>query len=430
MDNHYTGVNTRFLRADERHILSKEQEMPLVIEATTHNDIPFLHNFLASNSKNICLDIAKYGAVLLRGFNVSSDEQFEQTILSISEFRGISDAFMAENGRTHVDNLKFVLHTNSIYKTGGTVYLGGFHTENYYSPDVPGYIFFYCAQPSALGGETGLINTQKIYQSLNSALQEKLEKNSFFASKWLITEVAERYQLSVDAVEKMAKKFNLPVVGEGNERFILMYKPSVFIHPFTQEKALQINLFELETLNHHLRACFKSDYQGKEWFWHRFFWSLPAPLFNAMEFLAVAMIAFYHSPKNAYNIVRSKLSTYCAEKNTKQWDTRRVGSCFSEQEVKELAQAMRDYYCSSLWQKGDILLVDNRKVMHAGMPGKGGRVLRAMISNPIDMNYSSQESGLLLARERDTSSIGDYSKKAIDSTTGDYCTDLSTSQSG
>lgn len=404
----YKGVSTRFLRDEERFILSEEKEMPLVIEASVSADDAFLTEFLSTHSTALVEDMAKYGAILLRGFEIKSDEQFEKAVLSIPQFRGISDAFMSENGRTSVGNLKYVLHTNSVYKTGGTLYLGGFHTENYYSPDVPGYICFYCKEPSALGGETGIINTEKIYRHLNQNLKHKLEKNSYFVSKWLVSEVAERYSLDVETIEHICKHFDLPIVGEGKERFILMYKPSVFEHPITQEKALQVNLFELPTLNTELRKRFLYDYKGKEWFWHRFFWRLPTAVFNSVEFLAIALIAFFHSPKNSFKIVRNKWSAYFANKKTHQFNTTKVGDCFSKAEVKELAQLMRTYYSSCLWQAGDILLIDNKKVMHAGMPGMGERLIRAMICNPMAMNYSLNEPGWVSAQEHNLGTIGEY----------------------
>ncbi|KTD69894.1 TauD/TfdA family dioxygenase, partial [Legionella steigerwaltii] len=229
MHKEYHGVVTRFLRQDERLIQSEENEMPLVIEANGSSDFGFLQQFLASNSQQILDDMARYGAVLLRGFNIETDEQFERIILSIPEFRGISEAFMSENGRDHVNNFKYVLHTNTVYKTGGTLYLGGFHTENYYSTDVPSYLCFCCFQPSELGGETGLIDTQKIYNHLHDGLKQKLEKNSFFVCKWTIAEIADRYQITNDAVNKICDHFKLPVIGEGEDQFVLMYKPSVLL---------------------------------------------------------------------------------------------------------------------------------------------------------------------------------------------------------
>jgi hypothetical protein len=227
-----------------------------------------------------------------------------------------------------------------------------------------------------------------------------------------VTEVAERYKLDTQTVEKIATHFNLPIAGKGNERFILMHKPSVFIHPQTHEKALQINLFELPTLNNYLRACFKADYKGKEWFWHRFFWSLPTTLFNTIEFLAVAVIAFFNSPKKAYSIVRTKIASYFANKKIQESDPDKVGTCFTKKDIKDLAQTMRDQYCSCLWQKGDILLIDNKKVMHAGMPGKGDRLVRAMISNPIAMNYTSKDAGVLYAEERTGQCVGECMSSA------------------
>lgn len=407
MHTEYQGVVTRFLNPNERLILSDEKEMPLVIEADDSVDLLFLKQFLSSNSRQIIEDMAKYGAILLRGFNITSDEEFEQIVLSIPEFHGISEAFMSENGRTPVDNATFVLHTNSVYKTGGTLYLGGFHTENYYSADVPSYLCFYCFQPSKIGGETGLINTEKIYRYLSDEIKEKLEKNTFFVCKWSIAEIARRYQISKEKIEEICTHFNLPVEGKDDDQFVLMYKPSVLKHPLTQEKALQINTFELPTLNKKLRSCFMNDYQGKNWFWHRFFWKLPTSVFNAIEFLAVMFISFFHSPRNSYKIVRTKFSNFISSKKNKlAFKTEKVGSCFEDKDVTALAQIMRQYYSSCLWKEGDVLLVDNKKVMHAGMPGTGTRVIRAMICNPLNMNYSSSAPGLITALERTSETIG------------------------
>ncbi len=136
----YDGVTARFLRKEERLVNSLETEMPLVFEAKEHKDLKFLQDFLEANSDDLMEDVGKYGALLFRGFDIQSDKDFEQAILNIKGLNGISEAFMAEHGRERVDGLKYVLHTNTVYKTGGTLYLGGFHSENYYSPDVPGFI--------------------------------------------------------------------------------------------------------------------------------------------------------------------------------------------------------------------------------------------------------------------------------------------------
>lgn len=400
----YHQVTARFLRKEERLIQSEETEMPLVLEAQNSKDVAFLQSFLHAHSSQLLKDVATYGAVLIRGFDIPSDDAFEKVLLSIEGLRGISDAFMAEEGRIHADNVKYVLQTNAIYKTGGTLYLGGFHSENYYSADVPTYISFCCFKPSLLGGETGLINMEKVYQELSAELKNKLEQKSFFVSEWLVSEVASRYEISEEAVENICKRFNLPIETQDGEQFIVMHKASIFENPETNKKSLQINLFELPTLNKALRKLFIHDYTGNTWFWHRFVWRLPEFVLTIFEYAYIICAQLYYSPKNALKVFISKLNKIKAtRKNVKEV---RVGSCFTETEVKTLAQLMRKYYVSCLWEKGDILLVDNRKVAHAGMPGTGPRTLRALICNPLSMNYSFTNSGLYLCKERETEGVG------------------------
>ena len=409
MDYYYEGVITRFLSNKERLLLSEEKEMPLVIEAKQTNDIEFLKQFVSNNSNQLLSDIAKYGAVLLRGFKVASDEDFEAIILSLKGLRGIGEAFMSEEGRVPSGKSQFVLHTNAIYKTGGTLYLGGFHSENYYSADVPSYLCFCCLKPSRRGGETGLLNTEKIYNALDSRLKQKLGENTFFVSKWLVSEVAKRYQITPEKVESFCSQYNLPIVGTKPYKFVLMYKPSVFFHPTTKKPALQINLFELPTLNRALRKVFMQNYQGKEWFWHRLVWRLPNFIFTFLEYVYLIFATLIYSPKKAIEMAKAKLNVFMANKRLNQpYQKQKVGSCFNEKEVNSLATLIRKYYSSCLWKKGDVLIIDNKKTMHAGMPGSGPRVVRAIICNPLEMNYTFAKTGNYYCSEREQGAIGYY----------------------
>lgn len=405
----YDGVTTRFLRKDEHLINTLETEMPLVFEAKEHKDLKFLQGFLKDNSESLMEDVGKYGALLFRGFDIQSDKDFENAILSINGLNGISEAFMSEHGRDRVDGLKYVLHTNTIYKTGGTLYLGGFHSENYYTTDVPGFISFCCLKPSILGGETGLINMEKVYEHVDDELKKKLENKPYFVGKWLVSDVADRYKIDTKSIEEICRQFDLPIVGEGENKLVLMYKPSVFLHPVTQKKALQINFFSLPTLDTALRKRFLEDYQGKTWFWHRFVWKIPSSIFKVIENVSVFLIALFHSPKELYQITVSKWKTDRAFKELSEKFIK-VNSCFSEKDINHLASEMRNFYCSIIWQKGDILLVDNRKVVHTGMPGSGPRLVRALISNPLQMKYSQAQPGCLHCKDSTTQTIGHHMK--------------------
>lgn len=389
----YPGVTVRFLRSDEQLIKSSSHDMPLVIEADKETNLVFLQTFLKEHSFDILNDIAEYGAVLLRGFDVVSSYDFEQTVLSINGMNGLRDAFMSEEGRISADNLQYVLHTNAIYKTGGTLYLGGFHTENYYSPDVPSFICFFCLQPSKIGGETGLINTQKVYDALSSEIKEKLAKKTCFAAKWLVSEVAQRYGITAGEVEAMCQKMNLPIIGQYPHQMIVMYKPSVLIHPVTKRRNLQVNFFELPLLNKLLQQCFMQDYQGKQWFWNRVVWRLPRCIFHFLEKAYMSIASFIYSPKAAIKQLSIKLQMRQAQRKAPPYDKTTLNDCFTTDEVHQLAKNLHDHYVSCLWKKSDILLVDNKQVAHAGMPGCGKRVIRAMICNRLDMHYTSDGSG-------------------------------------
>lgn len=413
MEQRYVKVKTRRLRPDEKMIVSQDCEMPLVIEAKSQRDLPFLKNFLNKHSEKILSDISKHGAVLLRGFQVSSEYDFEDAILSIQGLRGIRHAFMSEEGRTPVGDLQYVLHTNAAYKTGGTLYLGGFHSENYYSPDVPAYICFYCQKPSERGGETGLVNMQKVYQHLPQTLKDKLEKNTYFVSKWLIGDIVRRYNISEETIKDLAIKFGLPILGKGKHQFVAFYKPSVYIHPDTKQRSLQINLFELAKLNPILRQRFMADYPGKDWFWHRFVWRLPAAFLKTLEKIYLAIGLFIYSRKEYYEACRSKILTFFAERHLDFTQTQRVGSCFTDEDIELLAALIRQYYVSCLWQEGDILLVDNTQVAHAGMPGAGPRKIRALICNPLTIPYTSTASGCIVCTEKNDATIGHYMSQQV-----------------
>jgi hypothetical protein len=133
----YPQVRTRYVRAAERAVPVEATGLPLVIEATSDRSMAFLCELLAQHAERIKRDIATHGALLVRGFEVANTAAFERAVLSITGMHGVEDVFNSEPGRDLVDGTRFVLHTNSLMKTGGTFAIGAFHNENFYLPDVP-----------------------------------------------------------------------------------------------------------------------------------------------------------------------------------------------------------------------------------------------------------------------------------------------------
>jgi Taurine catabolism dioxygenase TauD, TfdA family len=399
----YDGVVVRLLDSAERRVQISETETPLVIAPRQSSSPQFLREFLSSNSTQLSEDIARHGAILLRGFNVDSVAEFERQVLSIRSMRGMRDIMLSEPGRTRVSGAEYVLHTNTLYKTGGTFRFGGFHNENYYGPDVPRYISFFCIKPSWLGGETGLLNTARLFEDLPTVLQQKLEEQSYVVNQMPIATIAEREGLSEEDFERFCVSAGLPVISSGGTKRMVIFKPSVVRHPVTGERSLMINLSGALSSKglHRLQIdAFLPDYCGWRWLIHRLCWKFPwIPRFaspaNVRRFLSLTL--------------RRKFSKVRANAVLPSGDLPlpRVGSAFTPEDVKLVASAMRRRYSSFLWKRGDILIVDNLKMAHTGMPGLGHRELRVLLCNPVVLDYSRDALGLQLLANDMEQSLGE-----------------------
>jgi Taurine catabolism dioxygenase TauD, TfdA family len=134
---------------------------PYVVYLPTNRDKD-LGSFLEHNSAAVWEGLAKSGAVLFRNFSVSSERTFEDALLSLQELRPMDCYFMSEHGRSRVEGAsRFVLYTNKFRKTGGTWFIDGIHTENYYTCDVPHFIAFWCKTPSWFGGEAVVMSENR-----------------------------------------------------------------------------------------------------------------------------------------------------------------------------------------------------------------------------------------------------------------------------
>lgn len=377
----YQGVTSREVSSQERRI-DTAQSIPLVIEATNSRSVDFLSSFVATHSHQIHADIAKRGAVLFRGFDIRSAGDFENAVLSLSDFEGVQSCLMSERGRDRVEDTRFVLYTNRLYRTGGSLYLGGVHCENFYSPDVPRFIAFYCERSSDLGGETGLVNTAGLYSELSQVLKHQLEGRPYWATAWPVVELARRYGLRAEQAERFCLDFGIPVVVRQGRKYASMYKPCVIEHPTTRERCLAFN-FSMELIrrgfDHTLQKVFTKDYEGKEWWRHRMSWKIPAlGLIDKFDM-------FLHDPVSVWQALFEK-----------PFDTR-VGDVFDTTSIERLAHSVRKHFSAFTWQSGDVLIVDNVKIAHCGMPGIGPRILRALIGNPIRMPYAPGGPGVHIA---------------------------------
>ncbi|MFC5490339.1 TauD/TfdA family dioxygenase [Dokdonella soli] len=388
MEDRYSEVVIRTLAPEERGTASSHTQTPLVIEPKNSSDRCLLERFLKLNSDFVLEKIARCGAVLFRGFDIKSSDDFERVILSIKGMQGMAEVLMSEPGRDRADGARFVLHTNTQYKTGGGLDFMGFHSENFYTPDVPRFISFLCMKPSLFGGETGLVDMTGVYSDLPTVLKTRLEKNTFLCNYLPLADLQSRYGVDLAEIEEFCSLADLPLSVVHGVRSVLVYKPCVFEHPITSEKTLVTNIsVELRNFGFKPRVleAFRPDFSDLRWTIHRFVWRNPW---------------IQEIPRVLRHPVATWREMYGAEAEDRAANgearvrPRRIGFEFTEADVQILARSVRRNFSSFTWRENDVLVIDNLKMEHTGMPGFGKRELRAMICNPTSMTRSAEGAGL------------------------------------
>jgi alpha-ketoglutarate-dependent taurine dioxygenase len=137
--------------------------LPLVIETTE----PGLDAacYLTEHRAELDVLVLDHGAVLLRGFAVSSAAHFDAAVEAVSTQR-LSYLYRS-TPRTAIGRNIF---TATEYPPSEEIPL---HNENAYQREWPAHLMFCCLQAADLGGETPLADMRLVTRSIGSALLEK-----------------------------------------------------------------------------------------------------------------------------------------------------------------------------------------------------------------------------------------------------------------
>lgn len=401
---------SRPLYESERPFPSLARNLPWVLEAhggTTAASA--LASLIRSRASEIHEQLSDHGAVLLRGFAVESPRDFEHVLGGVPFLRPMNRYFMSEPGRRLVSGTQHVFNTNSVARTGGGFVFGVFHSENYHSPDVPAYVSFCALRRSWLGSETCLVNMADVYAELPEALRRKLEETPCAASIWSLSSVAGRYQLDPDEAARRCREAGLSVIEDEGKKYVVLIKPSVYRHPSTGRLSLQANLFTtLPSFKDAALRCFLPHFSGAAWSLHRTVWRSGIDLALFALAAAVRLLVqpsearkFLHEilPERARRApglgafitelvenVRAFLRNDGLHAVLARSGMKTLADLFSQPDIEVLAAAVEKHASLFTWREGDILLLDNQQLLHAGMPGYGPRELFAMFFNPLALN--------------------------------------------
>ena len=147
-----------------------EEGLPICMVPSTRDasKAVYLESYLRSDCSSFRLRLALAGAVLLRGFDIDSVEEFAKVVRAIAS---TPLKYAGGDARRSLVN-QYVYTAND---ARATLVISP-HNEMGYSRAFPELVFFYCKVAASTGGATPLTDGRKVLQSLSSDLLSSFYK--------------------------------------------------------------------------------------------------------------------------------------------------------------------------------------------------------------------------------------------------------------
>ena len=171
--------NIRDFAKSKRKTISISQEMliktgylwpdstfPLVIRPAIQE--MNLAAWAASNLESLTLNLSRHGAILFRGFKVSSIEDFRLLMTNISG--ELLEYTYRSTPRTEVSGK---VYTSTEYPPDHSIPL---HNEMAYSLQWPMKIWFHCLLPAQEGGATPIADSRRVFNRISPSIRSRFEQ--------------------------------------------------------------------------------------------------------------------------------------------------------------------------------------------------------------------------------------------------------------
>lgn len=313
--------------------LFNDKKLPLVL---THENPDFDVIRWAADSKAIIRELlSEHGAILFRGFSIKNISEFE-ALAAASTSGDWVEYLEATSPRDHV---KGNTSTSTKYKSDRTIF---FHNEKSYSGTWPYYLFFFCDIPSPVGGETPLSDCRGIYRDIPADIREKFERKRLMYVRRFSNNMGIPWRQAFDVAneqeleEYCRKNYIEDLTWNDDGTPVLKYiRDTSLVHPLTGDKCWfnHGTFFNVHSLEPELKEFFLSNF-GQE--------GLP------------------------YN-------TYYGD-----------GEDIEEEVIMILRALYERHSTSFLWEKGDVVLIDNMLAAHGRRPFEGERNILVTMTEHVD----------------------------------------------
>lgn len=337
------SVRRRAIGSDQGSLVSesimfKDQGLPIVIEAATEG--VNLLDWAKSHKEELDEKLLKSGAILFRGFSQLSLEAFRDftSIVSTGELLQYQDA---SSPRSKVEGN---IYTSTDYPASERIFP---HSELSYADTYPVKIFFFCVQPSETGGETPIGDTRALYKKIDPAARAKFEDKGVLYVRNLGGGLGLDWRTVFNTQDKSEVEAFCARSGielqwkEGDRLMTRQWRPAVVKHPRSGETM---------------------------WFNHATFFHVTS-LDPSLRDTLMAEVAEEDLPSNTYYGDGSPIEP-------------------------DVLDALRALYWENnvkfLWQKGDLLMLDNLMCTHARESFTGKRKIVVGMTEPVSRGMRIQ----------------------------------------
>jgi alpha-ketoglutarate-dependent taurine dioxygenase len=315
--------------------LDAERMLPLVIEPNVES--VRLHAWASNNMEFIESKLLEHGGILFRGFDVRDQEDFSQFLNSIPV-----QLMHYMEGATPRLQLGDKVYTSTEYPADQSIAL---HNELNYVITWPMKIFFFCVTPAREGGETPIADVRRVYRRIDPKIIERFTQKGWMLVRNFGDGLSLPWQVSFrmtdrSELETYCKASQIECEWKDENRVrTRQVRPAVRKHPGTGEMV---------------------------WFNHTAFWHVSS-LKPEVRDLFLKQFRQEDLPYNTYYGDGTDIETSVIEE---------INEAYKEETVK------------FIWEKGDLLMLDNMITAHGRNPYSGDRVILASMGNPYSDHLS------------------------------------------
>lgn len=276
--------------------------------------------------------LLKYGAILFRGFSVSSPSEFDRFIATVS---GESLQYIERSSPRSavIGNI----YSSTEYPAEHSIEM---HCENSYQKTWPLKIFFFCFIQPESGGETPIADTRRVLARISPAIQKKFEAKGILY------------------VRNFGSGFGLPW------QTVFQTEDKARVEEYCSNAGITCEWYGQDCLRtRQMRKAIRNHPESGEpvWFNHALFFHISS-LGAAAEKVLLANMGENELPNNSYY---------------------GDGSPIEPEVLDQIRMAYRAETVAFAWKYGDIMMLDNMLAAHGRTPYAGARKILVGMAEPF-----------------------------------------------